>query len=399
MKHILIIMLVLLSAVSMLVAQQTVTLKKSGDESNLTITVNDDELIKEVDGKIVKKITFKAGSDETGVSSDAAFFGFYVEDITFPKAQALNYKDNFGIVITGVTKDGPAWEYRLLEDDIIMKINDDKVTNKAAFDKILAKLRAGDQITLELFRSGKVVSLEMVVGSRKSRVTSLTASTSTKKKLSSGYGGGTWLFMGFQPDMEDVNNLLNQMGYDEMSEDGLFMTGIAGKGPVGKGFFIGGYAAGMEDTQKKPVKDANNNVVGTKWLNYSNSVGGVTFDKRIPVTSKFITSMGLMLGGGMHSLEITKTDGDYAWDTLGDDTNFTNYTLSRGYIVVQPRAELYYRLLGWLALRAEVGYIYGYAPSKSWKINGFSGDQFDVANSPETEYQGLTVSIGPWFGF
>ncbi len=391
------IMLLLVVTASMLLAQTSVIERNDGS-SKVKITMSEDELVKEQDGKIVR-LNLNTGERTEGDRSFAAFFGIYVEDITFPKAQVLGYKDTYGIVITGVTKNGPAWEYRLLEDDIIMAINGEKVMNKAGFDKIRGGLRAEDRISLDIFRSGKIEKIEMVVGSRE-KATSVQVSTELKKKkLSAGYGGGSMLFMGFKPDMADVNEILNQMGYEEMSEDGLFMTGLVGKLPVGKGYFIGGYGAGYTDEQKKAVTNSNGDVIGTKWLNYSTAVGGVTFDKRIPITSNFVTGLGLMLGGGGHTLEVTKTDGNYTWQNLGDDTDFTNYTLSRGFVVVQPKAEIYYRLLSWLAIRAEAGYVYGYAPAKRWKINGFSGDQFDVTGSPETEFQGFSVSIGPWFGF
>ncbi len=397
MKRSILILMILVAAIVGLSAQRTRIIERIGDDSNVVINLTEDDSDFENDGGKVH-INFKKTMTTQGESSDAAFFGIFVEDITFPKAQALNFTEQYGIIITGVSKNTPAWEYRLLEDDIIMAINGEKVMNTKTFDRIRAKLRAGDQIVLEIFRGGSIEKIDMVLGSRASRSVTVTE-TSTKKKLSPGYGGGTWIPMYFAPDMTDVNNLLVNLGFDEQPKDGFVMYGFGGKGNVGKGYFIGGYIAGHEDTQKTALTDSSGISIGSKWMRYSNSMGGVTFDKRVPITSKLISSAGLMLGGGSQSIEVTNTNAQYDWSNLGDDTFFTNYILSRGYVVVQPRVELMYRILGWLAIRAEVGYTYGYAPSKSWKIRGISSDEFSVVNSPSTEYQGLNVSIGPWFGF
>ncbi|MDZ4121613.1 MAG: PDZ domain-containing protein, partial [Candidatus Cloacimonadaceae bacterium] len=355
------------------------------------------EIVKETEGGKVTVNIRRSGDGESIPGSP--YFGIYVEDVTFPKAQALSYTQNYGIVVTGVVQGSPAWEHRLLEDDIIMMINDVKILHNKVFDKVRSGLRAGDQIKIQVFRNGKIENVDMIVGARGQRgSTGIATSTEpSKKKLSPGYGGGTWIPMYFKTDMADVNELLSRMGFDEQPKDGIIMYGGGGKLPVGKGFFIGGYGVTYEDTQKKGFTDALGN--GTQWLRYTNTMGGVTLDKRIPLSSKLITSAGFMLGGGMHSMEVTKTHGDYDWNDLHTDADFVNYTLERGYIVVQPRAEIMYRLLSWLAIRAEAGYTYGYSPTSRWQIKGFSGENFNVVNSPKTEYQGLNVSIGPWFGF
>jgi hypothetical protein len=58
-----------------------------------------------------------------------------------------------------------------------------------------------------------------------------------------------------------------------------------------------------------------------------------------------------------------------------------------------------YRVLSWLGLRAEVGYTYGYSLTKDWRVRGLAGESFEVSGSPDTPFQGMTATIGPWFGF
>ena len=104
----------------------------------------------------------------TGFRSEdnTAYFGLYLEDLTFPKAQELSYPHTYGVLITGVVKDSPSWHYRLREDDIIMQLNGKQTTNDATLGKIIQGLRANDQVSITIFRDGKVESLDMTVGSR-----------------------------------------------------------------------------------------------------------------------------------------------------------------------------------------------------------------------------------------
>ncbi|MDP8226241.1 MAG: hypothetical protein P9L89_01180, partial [Candidatus Celaenobacter polaris] len=68
------------------------------------------------------------------------------------------------------------------------------------------------------------------------------------------------------------------------------------------------------------------------------------------------------------------------------------------YILLQPKFEMIYRLTDWLGIRAAVGYMLSYSYHSGWNAN-ICDDIFEVTNSPETKLDGLTISVGPWFGF
>lgn len=334
-------------------------------------------------------------------SPDAAYFGIYTEDLTFPKAQALGYKGNIGVLVTGVVSNSPAWNHRILEDDIIVRIDGNEVSNYSVFEKLRKQYRAGDTVSLELIRSGEVVKMDFTFGSRDVKTNNVVSDKSDKKKkLSAGYGGGTWIPMWFDTDMTDINKVVTAMGFGKLADNGVLMQGIGGKLPVGKGYFLGGQVVTFEDNKK--ILDP---AVGSQyhiWLRYENSMGGVTLDKRVPITKNFISSAGLMIGGGTHTVEVLKSNSNYNWTDWNNtflNSNNTHSMLSRNYVVVQPRAELMYRLLPWFGLRAEAGYTYGYSAKEGWRVKGLNGENFEVLNAPNTEYQGLNVTIGPWFGF
>jgi len=334
-------------------------------------------------------------------AADAAYFGLYLEDLTFPKAQALGYKGSTGVLVTGVVKDSPAWTYRMQEDDILISINNKEVTNYATFEKIQKTLRAGDVVTVVVFREGKTESLDLTVGSRGgSSSESSTPQVTKKRKLSPGYGGGSWIPMWVDTDMEDINALISNpaLGFSKFPEEFILQQGLGGKFPVGKGYFLGGQITWYNDSKRKNVDDSNYHV----WMQYSSTMGGVTLDKRIPITKNIVTSLGLMVGGANHELEFVNTDADYDWTNLPNiitNSNNTHFKLGKGYLIAQPRAELLVRFTPWLGIRAEGGYVYGINLRDDWRVIGMGEEEYEVSGSPNTKYEGSTFSVGPWFGF
>lgn len=346
-------------------------------------------------------MNFKFNRDMESDAADEPYFGLYLEDLTFPKAQELNYQESYGVLISGVVKDSPAWQYRLREDDIIMQINGKEVTNYATFEKLRKGLRSGDQIAMTIFRDGKVESLDMTIGTRGESGESISVTTTKKKKLNAGFLGATWIPMWINLDMKDINDLITDeaLGFNEFREDGLLQQGLGGKITIGKNYFLGGQITWYKDTKAKTnTNDPDYHI----WLSHENSLGGVTLDKRIPISKKLITSVGLMIGGAHHKLEFLNSNSDYDWNNLPDtitDSNNTHFLLNKSYLVAQPRAEVMYRFLPWLGLRAEVGYVFGYPLTKDWRVQGLENDSYEVTGSPDTSYDGLTITIGPWFGF
>jgi len=332
---------------------------------------------------------------------DAPFFGIYPAELDFPKAQELNYPYSYGVLVTGIVPNSPAYQYRLVEDDVIMQMDGKKAMNLKEFDKLKSAYRAGDKVALLVFRAGEEKTVDFVFGSREKKseitITGDTGDEPEKAKLSAGGGGGSWIPMWYQADMSDVNELVESLGFGKLPENGVLTQGLGGKGNVGKGWFIGGQGGWYSDN-KKTADTANAGY--TNYMKYNMSFGGVTLDKRIPITKGIVTSLGVMLGGASHTIEILHTNSDYNWPTTGNLLNGNTYAkISRSYLLVQPRAEVMVRVLSWLGVRGEVGYMYGYGPRSGWKVKHMESDDYELKDSPDTPFQGMTVSVGPWFGF
>jgi len=201
---------------------------------------------------------------------------------------------------------------------------------------------------------------------------------------------------------DDVNhviaNVKDSLGSDfkNISSKGLFLNGGGGKGNVGKGYFIGGMGAGYSIEKKYSKADS------THKMNYAVSFAGVTLDKRFHIANHMTGSLGFLLGGGQQTVKITRQKfvypNGYDWDSISSVNLVKNQVnLNRKYIVFQPKAEFLYNLLSWLAIRGEVGYMMGYSSKDGWEVTNNSDAQ--VKNSPNTSFDGLTFSVGPWFGF
>ncbi|MCD4828053.1 MAG: PDZ domain-containing protein [Candidatus Cloacimonetes bacterium] len=340
------------------------------------------------------------------------FMGVYYEEITLSEAREMGYEKFYGVLISGVVSDSPARLYRILEDDIIMEIGGRKVLNEESFSKIIDSHYIGDAVEIKLFRDGRTEVIDFVFGSRKKTVcVDEITGEPVKPKLNPGDGGGSWIPVFFQPDLEDINKLISGddlvagddgLGFSEIDDRGLFFNGGGGKGNVGKGWMLGGMGCGYSLDRKTSVPDPvdpSNKLI--RRMNFSAGYGGVTLDKRIPITKKFITSLGFMLGWGGWNLEVSQTDGDYDWNTFESSLNNSsnNYvSIGKTYILIQPKVMVMYRILDWLAIRAEVGYMYSYSFYSGWKVEMID-ENYEIKNSPDTTFDGMTFTVGPWFGF
>lgn len=362
------------------------------------------------DNAVHIRLSNRHSDDSLDLKLERPYLGVYTSNLTLSKARELGYTNRYyGVLITGTGANSPARLYRIMTDDILMSINDTKISDDTHLTRVLGTYYVNDVVTLELFRDGKIIKMDVELGSRNRRYT---RSGSTivqeeakvqKKKHSVGYLGGSWIPMWLALDMEDVNELLTRMEFKKLDENGIFLNGGGGKIAVGKGYFLGLMGAGYSIDRKANVvvSDGDQNVNVIRRMKYDNSFWGFTLDKRFALSSKLIFSTGVLIGGANQSLEIGQTDGDYDWTNLHNqmNNNFNSYaSFKKSYIAVQPRAEVMYRLLSWLSLRAEGGYMYGYSYHQDWKTE-LCGDVFQTVNSPNTPYQGYSFSVGPWFGF
>lgn len=340
-------------------------------------------------------------------SKDTPKMGVYLSDIDFEDAYKMHYPYCYGVYVKGVTAGGPSQLAGITEGDVIMEFDGKKAKFESNLVKLIKSKNIGDKVQVKIFRDEEILIADLTLDTLKPKDSNIIITKDgkkKKKKLSVGHGGGSWIPVWFVADneFEDINYILDSYGFNGLDEKGILMHGCGGHGNVGKGWFIGGMGAGYT-IDKKKGHDINGDEINdvTRRMLYANGYGGVTLDKRLAITKNLITSLGFMLGWGGHNLQISQTDGAYDWNSLDDDMDSSANNaieLEKNYIMFQPKATVMYRVLDWLSIRAEGGYMLSHSYTGGWDAVSCE-DNFEIDNSPETPYQGYTVSIGPWFGF
>ncbi|PID28180.1 MAG: hypothetical protein CSB55_05840 [Candidatus Cloacimonadota bacterium] len=351
--------------------------------------------------------------NEYSDKNQKAYMGVYSKTLSLKDARELGYNEFYGILITKVVSGSAAEKQGIRPYDILMSIDGKKIYDDNSFSRFIDSYNTGDKVKLEFFSHGKIEIKDFVMGEReekinygKGNVTLFGRNSSKSKKYSTGYGGLSWIPVYFKTDLDDVNYLVKEFGFSKIDDSGIFLNGLGGKGIIGKSWFLGlmGVRYSNHARINKSVPDIlkpGETVNVNRRMAFKMSYWGVTLDKRAALSRKFISSAGFMLGWGKYKLNFEQTYGELNWADLNEDFNssYNNHiALKRSYILFQPKVMMMYRILSWLSVRAEVGYMASYSFKEGWsKIS--SGNSYEIKDSPNTDFNGLTFTIGPWFGF
>ena len=406
MKKILVLALVLSFVSLSLLAQEL--------EVNVNIDEELEEAMQELD-EAMEEISIISIERK---SSDTPKMGVYLSDLDFQDAYEMHYPACYGVYVSGVVPGGPSDNAGIIKDDIIMEFDGKKVRFEDHLVTLIKSKNIGDEVEVVIFRSEEILSTKVSLGTlhpKKDKDIIITKDGKTKKRYSVGHGGGSWLPIWYTPDIAEINDVLASLDFKDetFSEDGFLLQGGGGKGNVGKGWFIGGMGAGYSNKESsKHFWWDNDGILDSTLVSrkakYAVSYWGATLDKRYSFSKKFIGSVGFMLGAGQNFIKVTQTvdNGDipnFNFETgssqqMDDFYNFkSKLTMKKDYIVFQPKVMLMYHFLDWLAFRAEVGYLVSYSPNDcTVKRNG---ETVKALNAPESNMDGLTLTVGPWFGF
>ena len=97
---------------------------------------------------------------------DRAYLGVGTVDVTPSIAKNFNLPVDKGIAVTVVGRGTPAEAAGLRQNDVIVKIDGEDVTNNGSLLAILAKHRTGDTVTLEFYRGSALQTLDVELDSR-----------------------------------------------------------------------------------------------------------------------------------------------------------------------------------------------------------------------------------------
>ena len=99
-----------------------------------------------------------------------AFLGLDLGDLIPERAAAVGLPVREGVVVARVVIDGPADRAGIEAGDIILSLDGEKTTTVDELIRMLRQeLKAGQEVTVELFREGSTTTVQMVLGERPAR--------------------------------------------------------------------------------------------------------------------------------------------------------------------------------------------------------------------------------------
>jgi S1-C subfamily serine protease len=97
---------------------------------------------------------------------ERGWLGLALQPVLVPEALQPDAGQSRGLMIMGVSKDGPAAQAQLLAGDILIAIGGESVRSPAMVAHRLGPDSVGQQIELRLIRAGKLVTVNATVGTR-----------------------------------------------------------------------------------------------------------------------------------------------------------------------------------------------------------------------------------------
>jgi serine protease DegS len=94
------------------------------------------------------------------------WLGVEVQPLTAEVAESFRLAPNEGIVITGLYRDGPAWQAGLQPGDVILAIDDEPVSSGRNAMNQVARAQPGQSVKMKVMRGGKTMTFEAEVGVR-----------------------------------------------------------------------------------------------------------------------------------------------------------------------------------------------------------------------------------------
>ena len=96
------------------------------------------------------------------------FLGVNMRDVqdSEESAEKLGWHDTHGVIVTEVVEGSPVDEVGIQKDDILVNADGRLIPNLTELKEMIAHTRPGEKVVLDIWRSGKLYSTQVVVGRR-----------------------------------------------------------------------------------------------------------------------------------------------------------------------------------------------------------------------------------------
>jgi membrane-associated protease RseP (regulator of RpoE activity) len=103
------------------------------------------------------------------VCAEPGFLGVNFTKVTDDIVKSKNLPFDFGILIIDVTAESAADKAGLKKGDVITEVNGEEVNDEEQFADMIYDLEAGTEISLRIYRDGKVLNLKAVLGENREK--------------------------------------------------------------------------------------------------------------------------------------------------------------------------------------------------------------------------------------
>jgi hypothetical protein len=153
-------------------------------------------------------------------------------------------------------------------------------------------------------------------------------------------------------------------------------------------FRIGGMGWGNQIESRSSLSDT------VRYVTYDYGFGGLTLEYVVLRSRRADLSLGTMLGGGGSEIRLAKArKTDITWDEAAALEDYREVAVSASGLAGMPMARFKLRLLNWLSLQGQAGYLY--CRADDWRFR----EEEDLFNAPRLDASGWVFALGPHFGF
>jgi serine protease Do len=93
--------------------------------------------------------------------------GVTIQDLTSEMAESIGFEKGKGVLVAGVNSNSPAAKGGIQANDIIVKFDNQEVTGRRKLPRLVAETPVGKKVPVELFRQGKITSVNVTLDEQK----------------------------------------------------------------------------------------------------------------------------------------------------------------------------------------------------------------------------------------
>lgn len=155
------------------------------------------------------------------------WLGVHIQQVTDEIAESLGLDKSEGALVASVIEDGPAAKSKIKAGDVILTFNGKAVTEMRLLPKIVADTEVEKAVKVEIWRGGKMVTLDVKVGELEEEVqTASTGSSSSKTKSGESHIDDLGL------TLSSTTDSLREQYKLELKAKGVVITKVDDEGPA-----------------------------------------------------------------------------------------------------------------------------------------------------------------------